>query len=378
MNYIKFIETGLNIELNENFQSSCKLLTPTKVNEFAKIYYKTKETNRHPFVQSKKQSTLYRPYFDEHFLGSAPEEKQHKLFQFWRRPSDYNKNNALNLLCSLLIFSDELLIRDPLPDFLAYLTEGGLPHVQQDGMARLIDYLEWLKKIRRPYELGKVSFYDGFEAIKIRFSQEDLSRNQYYLSKNKEREFAVNQYLKRFNEMNKMATGLDGDYYLNTRESLLAYGHWSRNMNTVAKNNIITKQEAINRTLSLNIPMYAGSDDDFYEIIKSKKTLEYIRGLLIGTMNNISEEGSTSPEAISKHLKEECEAAFKELGKEIDIHTSLINSDAKFKLFNFLGGLVKLSPSALSDAGKYVLGRNTTQRKMRAVGYIKNLIPRKK
>ncbi|MNJ37454.1 hypothetical protein D3C77_322720 [compost metagenome] len=378
MNYIKFIEAGLNIELNDNFHMSCKSLTPTKVNEFSEVYYKARETERHPFVQPKKQSTLYRPYFDENFLGSAPEEKQHKLFHFWRRPIDYDKNHALNLLYSLLIFSDELLIKDPLPDFLAYLAEGGLPHVQQDGMTRLIEYLEWLKKIRQPYELGKISFYDGYEAINIRFSQRDLPRSDYFSSKNKEVEFTVNQYLDRFNEMNEMATELDADYYLNTRESLLAYGQWSRNMNKIAKNDFISQQETISRTLQLNIPMYGGSDSDFLEIIKSQNTLNYIKKLLTETMSNISIQGSTSPEAIAKHLKEECEEEFRKLGKQININTSMNSSDATFKLFNFLTGLLQQSPSILSDAGKYLLQRKATRQKMRAIGYIRDLIHRKK
>ncbi|MNJ40238.1 hypothetical protein D3C77_351280 [compost metagenome] len=378
MNYIKFIETGLNIEINENLHASCKSLTPTKVNEFAEIYYEAKTEQRHPFVESKKQSTIYRPYFDENFLGSAPEDKQHKLFHFWRRPRDYNKNHALNLLYSLLIFSDELLIRDPLPDFLPHLAEGVLPHVQQDGMTRLIAYLEWLKKIRLPYELGKVSFYDGRKAIDIRFSQKDLPRDKYYSSKNKEREFAVNQYLQRFNEMSKMATELDGDYYLNTRESLLAYGHWSRNMDKIVRNDFITQQEVISRTLQLDIPMYGGLDEDFFEIIKSQNTLIYIKGFLTDTMNNVSRQGSTSPEAIAKHLKEECEEEFRKLGMQINLNTSMRSSEAKFKLFNFLGGLLKGSPSALSDAAKFLLQRKSIRRKMKAVGYIRDLIPRKK
>jgi hypothetical protein len=375
MDYFEFIESGLGIELNDKLESSCRNLTSQRVESFAREYLKLKGQDRHDFVTPRTAPRFYRPLFDENFLSGSRPDQPRRVFDFDYHYKTKNLSANLNLIYSLLVFSDEIIVRDALPFLLTFFYDPLDRSYHERGMSNLIHYFKWMRGIRPLYEIGKISFYNNRLAVMKRLKpsrrDDELLRNLDRVV-NTEDLVQVTSYLKNVSAMNELAIELDADMYVDTPQGLKALEVWLGHNDKPLRRSDVEKYNMLMSFIAIEFPIYSGgSIHDFVSIVRDGETTGKLREFLTKSITEIYNIEDISKGAVQREIAALANEHIQSIKNEISMWGS---ETARFNVYRVAADIFSFSPSAPVGVGEIWSRRNKGLSHIKAIGYIKDIV----
>jgi hypothetical protein len=374
MDYYDFIEKGLDVEIGQGLEREYKKVTIKKLLEFSKDYLKETENNRNTFVKSRRENSFYRPLFDERFLGCGPEDGISPLIYLYNPTRMKSFTDSSDAMYSMMIFSDEVIIKDPLPYYLTFFYGDEGEWGQKDAVGYILTLLKWLRSVRPLYELGRIGFYNGRIGQEKRFSAGSTINLYDFQGDSQEETMSINSYLDRIDEMHHVSENIDSDIYINSELGFRAYEWWSNKKNKAIRESHFNHMKVLNNFMSFNFPIYSfDMEGEFVKILENEDSVIFLRNFLNESVKEIRNYDFLSNSKILGEITDICREKVNALEKDMSKLTSVSESSFRFKLYKSAIDFLYLNPKFLVEFAEIDNKRKRLKSHIKTVGYVSRL-----
>jgi len=375
MDYYEFIERGLDVEIGKNLESTYKKVTIKKLLEFSKLYIKENEDSKHTFVKPRRENSFYRPLFDERFLGCAPVDEISPLIHLYNPRRLKSFTDSSDSIYSMMIFSDEVIIKDPLPNYLTYFYDGKGDYGQEHAVGYILTLLKWLRSVRPLYDLGRIGFYNGRVGQVKRFSAGSTIGLYDFQGDNDKETVSINMYLDRIDEMYYVSEGIDSDIYIDSGLGFKAYEWWANKKGKAIRESYVDHMKILNNFMSFNFPIYSfDMEKEFVSILENEDSVVFLRNFLNKSVKEIRNFDFLSNSTLLHEISDICSEKINALEKDMSKLTSVSESSFRFKLYKSAFDFLRFNPKFLVEFAEINDKREKLKSHIKTVGYVEKLV----